>query len=279
LRLCFDAFEDWRLSAGCTSDASDAADLGAGDALGAEGAPAVEAAPAGAAAEPVAADAEVSTQASLMELIRRCATATPPREYMKELPVLMYPLTEETLPGVPESVLRLLGSVDQATYPADMLRGCLRGAVLLQCKSTGEPDFYPVPLEAYAPYTTSPLTDSAEDEAMLARVERLAPGLERGRLLKGVKRQTATMLRFSELGFDVAKQATIEAPWGGTQVKPAGTDAYLAFNAKECYIVNSDEGGLPINYKLVVEEHPMSKETASSGARGQGCCNCGGAGT
>merc|ERR1719356_1282405 len=151
-----------------------------------------------------------------------------------------------------------------------MLRRCLSGAVMLQCKSNGEPDFYPIPPEAYAPYATSPLTASSEDETLLARVERHVPGVDRGALVKGVKRQSATMLRFSELGFDVAEQATIEAPWGGTQVKPPGVGAYLAFNAKECYVVNADEGGLPINYKPVVEEHLMGEGTAATVAPKEG---------
>jgi len=69
------------------------------------------------------------------------------------------------------------------------------------------------------------------------------------------------MWRFSELGFSIGEEAVIEAPWGGTQSKPAGRHAYLAFNEKKYYVVNEDEQGLPINYKSVqkqLDEHADS---------------------
>lgn len=51
------------------------------------------------------------------------------------------------------------------------------------------------------------------------------------------------------VGYPIHEEVVIEAPWGD-QTKPAGQDAFLAFDSgkNQFYMINVDSQGLPIGY-------------------------------
>jgi len=206
------------------------------------------------------ANIEVKTQKALLEQLRTDRSLQA-HLFVKAAPVVMYPLTLESLESLPQSISGRLGTVDAATYAPDMLKTCLGGAVLLQVADGGKPDFYPINSVDHGRYKEVPLDDvAARNPALYAGLGALlgkegsslaeVPGL-----IGALKVAPVAMYRFSDLGFPVAQEATIEAPWKGTQTKPAGKDAFLALGGstkpeetKECYMINIDENGLPIAY-------------------------------
>lgn len=58
-----------------------------------------------------------------------------------------------------------------------------------------------------------------------------------------------TMVKMSQVGFPIEREIRFESPWG-YQVKPAGQDAYLTWDAtkNQYYMVLADNSGLPTNY-------------------------------
>ena len=59
--------------------------------------------------------------------------------------------------------------------------------------------------------------------------------------------------KMSDLGHAIAEQVDIEPPWGATQTKPAGVDAFIVKDelengAKMYYMVQMDSDGCPVGY-------------------------------
>lgn len=192
--------------------------------------------------------------------------------FIKNRPIVLYPLMQDTVSMVPQNVVDLLGTMDKSEYPLGMLEQCLGGAIVLQV-SDGDPDFYPIPRKDYEMYDLVPLSDVekynpglTDDLVAMLKLESLSsmPLLQAGLKVKDVH-----MIKLSKLGFDIAEEARLEAPWGGSQTKPPRQDAYLALaysgdggEIKEVYMVNSDALGLPIAYK------PADKSLGSKPGRG-----------
>jgi hypothetical protein len=59
--------------------------------------------------------------------------------------------------------------------------------------------------------------------------------------------------KMSDLNYAIAERVDIESPWGATQTKPAGVDAFLVADEQEngektYYMVQMDSDGAPIGY-------------------------------
>ena len=62
-----------------------------------------------------------------------------------------------------------------------------------------------------------------------------------------------SFIKCSEIGFPIADELRIKAPWGGVQIKAAGVDAYLAVDKDDTgtpryYMVSMDEDGAPFDH-------------------------------
>ena len=95
------------------------------------------------------------------------------------------------------------------------------------------PDFYPIPSTAFANYRRVDLPVVRAKNPKLIRgletIEGLADLLNSGdaRIIGGLKTKPVAMVKMSDLGYLISEAAEIDAPWGGTQTKPAGQDAYI----------------------------------------------------
>lgn len=202
---------------------------------------------------PSAATAQVQTQADITVRITEAAPSE--KMFIKDQPILGWRLQSADLTDIPDVIQNNLGSVDATGYDANYLAENIGSVVALQMTGDG-PDFYIISLQTFAEsYELVSLADVAEKNAHL--VERLEmvgelavmfaendPGL-----VGVLKTVPVSMIAMSDVGFDVAEEITIEAPWG-TQTKPAGKGAYLVYGAGEeqYYMVNVGPDGNPLNY-------------------------------
>jgi len=68
------------------------------------------------------------------------------------------------------------------------------------------------------------------------------------------------MVKTSDLGLPIGLDLVIEPPWGGTQKRTSGQDAFIVLEfdgenkVKQVYLVNQDKNGLPINYELASKQ-------------------------
>lgn len=178
-----------------------------------------------------------------------------------KVPVVLLPLSEQSIESLPESIWYKLGSLDEATYPEDMLQRCIGGAICLQVKD-GEPDFYPITANNYMEYKSMPLEDVARQNEPLysflvsyfdGPLEEQLPGV-----IGGIKEMSVTMVRLSELNIDLGEDSPteVEAPWGGAQIVPPGKDAFVAVPhfgrenslISQVYIVQEDAQRNPAQY-------------------------------
>lgn len=212
------------------------------------------------------------TQQDLVSDIRRASRSSLASfvNFVK-VPVVLYPLTDQSLEKLPEKIWSRLGSVDQATYPADMLQSCLGGAIVLQVMD-GEPDFYPIRENAFKEYKHVSLEQALAKNEELRRflVEFFGPLSEMPFVRGGMKESAVTMVRLSELRAaqsvwednddDDDSPTEVEAPWGGSQFVPPRSDAFVAVpdfdrlaqgaleKDPQVYIVQVDQSDLPANY-------------------------------
>ncbi len=190
------------------------------------------------------------------ELGKRIAEARPAEtEFVKDQPILGWRLGGGTMEDLPGFIRDHLGSVDATGYDASYFEENRRSIVALQMTDDG-PDFYIIGHSTYDDsYREVPLAEVAGKDPQL--VDRLAvlPELQdrfRARdpnLVGALKTKPVTMIGMSDIGYDVARQVTIDSPWG-KQTKPAGQDAFLVHDGEkdQYYMVNADESGLPIGY-------------------------------
>jgi len=176
-------------------------------------------------------------------------------EFVKDRPVAMWKITADNYQDIPEPIKTALGSVDQATYEVDgsfekFMESRVGGAVVLQMNGD-ETDFYPISSDVFeGKYSV------VEMDEVQTKNKNLYVGLQEVLItLKSIpdivgalKTIPVTMFRASDVGFSVDEGLEIEAPWGGTQTKPEGQDAYLVPDGDSFYMVNIDESGMPIGY-------------------------------
>jgi len=194
--------------------------------------------------------------AQTQEAIRARIEAQHPdtHPFVKDSPVLGYRVTSDRFEDIPEAIRLKLGAVDQTTYTTEYLRKV--GIIILQM-SGDQPDFYPIEKPTFdANYKSVEVADvSTKNAKLMQRLE----GVEGMRelvasadpnLTGALKTAPVAMIRMSELGYEINDEVTIDAPWGGTQTKPVGQDAYLVFDTgyQQYYMVNTDASGNPIAY-------------------------------
>lgn len=200
-------------------------------------------------------EAQVVSQAGLKQLV---GDKNPPKlTFVKDQPITMFPLTKESVNAIPESILSKMGAIDNATYGdnpkqfREFLEGRIGGAIVLQF-ADGKPDFYPTSPEVFANKYKAVAMDSLEGKnpKLFASFKEEFGGAPAGvpGVISALKVAPVEMYRASDLGFKKDEPLEIAAPWGGTQTKPAGQDAYIVANGNEMYMVNVDKGGLPIAY-------------------------------
>jgi hypothetical protein len=193
-------------------------------------------------------------------------------KFVKNMPIAVYPLNEQSLASMPPTILAEMGSLDKGTYGPHgnkdaFLKTNFGGAMALQV-AHGKLDAYPIPAEQYTSkykavsleemQTKNPKNATALSE-ILGDLSNI-PGA-----CGALKTVPTEMVLASDLGFPLENLLKIEAPWGGDQTKDAGKDAYLvACDAP--YLVNLDELGLPVAYIMaadaqkVVEAEPVVEE-------------------
>lgn len=195
------------------------------------------------------------------QLAIQISSGSPERfQFLKDRPVVMYPITKLNYASLPGEIRDVLGAVDGASYAKHgsfeaFMEEQVGGAIVLQFNGD-EPDFYPLPPDVYRnQYAPVPMREVREKNAALFGSLQGAPGLPD--LLQGdpnvtgaIKTTPVAMISASSAGYPMEIELEIEAPWGGTQTKPAGRDAFLAQDDDgKYYMVNVDSSGLPIGYR------------------------------
>lgn len=202
----------------------------------------------------------VVKQSSLEGIVRNRKFSGASRQFVKVTPTFAIKITESNWDKLPDLLSTLgegIGRLDKTDYP-DGLRPYIGSILNLQLTETGAPD-NPVGLNVFKSKYIE-----ATREAITANNGKYENKIKQsviGRILNSedivsvLKIAPTEMILMSQAGFDIAKAATIQAPWGGTQTKDAGKDAYLAIlrnndgSIKETYIVQIDESnGLPQSY-------------------------------
>ena len=171
--------------------------------------------------------------------------------FVKDMPIFAYRIPR-SIDDVPAFIKDKLGEVDQATYTQEYFDKLQGGVVILQLNGD-QTDFYPIRAETFNENYTlvgveevstknQKLTDGFSKVSEMETIVNGDPNF-----IGVLKTKAVNMIRMSMLGFDIDSEVTIESPWGGDQVKPIGSDAYLVFG-DEHYLINLDPDGLPIGY-------------------------------
>ncbi|WP_179946745.1 hypothetical protein [Falsihalocynthiibacter arcticus] len=175
--------------------------------------------------------------------------------FVKDQPILGWRLESADLTELPEAIQNNLGSVDATGYDAAYLAENVGSIVALQMTGDG-PDFYIIGLQTFTDsYKTVSLKEVSEKNARLVERLEMVPELAKKlaandpSVVGALKTVPVPMIAMSDVGFAIAEEITIEAPWGA-QTKPAGQDAYLVYDTSEeqYYMVNSGQDGNPLNY-------------------------------
>jgi len=190
------------------------------------------------------------SQTKLKELL--CNPDVKKVKFVKNMPITIYPIPDEkSLTSLPGIIVQQMGQLDQATYGDKdaYLRSNIGGAMALQVAHDAL-DAYPIPPDQFASnYKVVSLEEMQEKNPKAAQA--LCTILGDLSSIPGVcgalKTVPTEMVLASALNFPIKDRLVIEAPWGGEQVKDAGTDAYLV-HAKEPYMTNLDKNGLPVAY-------------------------------
>merc|ERR1712224_948040 len=148
--------------------------------------------------------------------------------------------------SLPPKIVTKLGDIDKTSYQSTDAFG----AVALQFTKAGEPDFYLIGEEVFVrSYKETPFADVVEKNAQLAGAfqEYFKESTPVG--VKAVlKVSPVTMFSTVDLGVSASDEMKIEAPWGSTQEKSPGVNAWVVENGSQYYLCNSDDDGMPINY-------------------------------
>jgi hypothetical protein len=172
-------------------------------------------------------------------------------KFVKNVPIAVYPLDEQSLATMPAQFLAEMGALDKATYGDRdaFLKANIGGAMALQV-AHGKLDAYPIPPDQYmANYRTVSFGDVLKKNMKTAEaLNRIFGDLSSIPGVRGALKMVPTeMVLASDVGFKVEDLLTIEAPWGGEQTKDAGKEAYLVV-CDAPYLINLDESGLPVAY-------------------------------
>ena len=205
------------------------------------------------------------SQANLRDAWGAAAARRQPLRFQKDAVVAGYPIPANArgLADLPTPVRDLLGKVDRTKYTDAYIRQHRGDHVMVQFKKDGTPDLY-VSSGSRSAYDV--VSDAGAGAAGAAtRRQAAGIGVEPGSLQLLRKRELTEMRPASELGLPVARERSIAAPWGGTQTKPAGADAYIVKNGDEFYMVQADgRTGLPIGYRAAelapVQPRPKPSE-------------------
>lgn len=186
--------------------------------------------------------------------------------FVKDSPFLAYQIKSDRIEDVPEEIRKILLASGKVNEVQAYLRENVGSAIALQVNN-GKADFYIIGKEVFdSKYTAVPLDDVGQkNQAYLDDIKKKIPStLKKGseNLIAVLKTTPTEMVRMSDLGFPINKTVIIEAPWG-SQVKPAGSDAYVTWDTakKRYYMVVAGADGNPFNY---VNEGTLTKRLGLS---------------
>lgn len=182
------------------------------------------------------------------------------RNYIKDAPTYAIKITSENWSTLPTMLKELgveIGTFDLTKYPKG-LEPYIGSVVNLQI-SKGKVDAYPVALnifkKSYASIPNNEVAQRSANYASQMAATQLGARLSDFEVVSILRTEPTEMILMSQAGYDISSVARIQAPWGGTQTKPAEKDAHLAIlrnldgSIKEVYVVQIDEvTGLPQNY-------------------------------
>jgi nicotinate (nicotinamide) nucleotide adenylyltransferase len=185
--------------------------------------------------------------------------------FVKDSPFLAYLVKSDRIEDVPEEIRKVLLASGKAKEVQAYLRENVESAIALQINN-GKADFYIIGKEVFdSKYTAVSLDDVRQkNQAYLDDINKKIPStLKKGNanLIAILKTTPTEMVKMSDLGFPISKTVVIEAPWG-SQVKPAGSDAYVTWDStkKRYYMVVAGLDGNPLNY---VHESTLATRMAS----------------
>ena len=197
-----------------------------------------------------------TTVRSQAELQQRISDASPMMQaFVKDRPILGWTLSSDQIEDLPEAIRDNLGSVDQTGYTSEYLAKQLGSIVALQMTGSG-PDFYIIGKDVFdSKYEVVPVEQViAKNAKLIGRLENVPEVMELleardASLVGALKTVPVDMIRFSDIGYGIEEEITIQAPWG-EQTKPSGQEGFLIFDTSEdqYYMVNQDEDGNPMNY-------------------------------
>lgn len=206
----------------------------------------------------------------------RVASANPKQyRFIKDAPVLAFRLSG-SVTDIPATIANKLGVVDQTGYTQEFLDLVANGGAIMLQMNGDTPDFYPVKREVFEQnYKIVSVADVRTKNSKLmgqiSGVEGMKDITEAGNanLVGALRTRPTNMIKMSEVGYPVEAEVQIEAPWGGTQTKPAGQDAYLVLEAdkNQYYMVNTDANANPISY--VPSDSAMLNEQQLAEAKAQ----------
>jgi hypothetical protein len=208
------------------------------------------------------------------ELLRAAELNKPRKKsFIKDTPVLGYRIETDDFNDFPEEIRKHIGAEDQTKYTPEYLRKN-KGSVIALQMNKDKPDFYLIGKDTYlgneqqaAKYKNVPLDEVTwRNSAYFEKLKGQIPGTieSSDSKLVGILKTTPTeMVKMSDLGFPIGVESKIESPWGDTQTKPAGKDAYLVFDEgkQKYYMVNTGEDGLPLSY---IPEKTSKRKLASA---------------
>lgn len=205
----------------------------------------------------------IETQVNLLNIINQSAKKNA-YTFVKDVPSIGYKITTETnAEQFPDFLRNELGRKDQTSYPQGQYIASNQGSYInLQWDKSGSDFYIPDFKTIQDKYVEVSLEEAMKKNPKLVKNLRTIPALSTyldhpsaiGKLFGILKVVPTPMSLMSELGFRVEDEITIQSPWGDTQMKPAGQDAYLVYesladNQAQVYMVNVDPtNGYPSSY-------------------------------
>ncbi len=166
---------------------------------------------------------------------------------IKYKPVVAYVVTSDNYNRIPDFIKYNIGFFDNAAY--------INRAIILQLNDKGEPDFYLISKDDLGGYSTVETECLEEKNPSLYSYLTKEIGIDAyfeddSDFLGVIKLSDACFYQASDVGYPINEELVIEAPWGGTQTKPAGEDCFLVPQNKggKYYMINDNEDGNPIGY-------------------------------
>lgn len=175
-------------------------------------------------------------------------------QFIKNMPIFAYKIKSNDANDIPEVLLKNLGKVDNTTYSDNYFKNNIGGAIALQFNGS-EFDFYVISKDKFIEnYTQINLSDVMEKNKKLTNLLLLSKisylfTENNINIVGALKKEPVSMIKMSEVGFDIKDKIVIESPWE-EQTKPAGKDAYLVYelDKKAYYMINVGEDNFPIGY-------------------------------